>query len=75
MKSMTISPEKKEQIIEVAGLIGEAFGKLIGSLIATAIIAGVLYAILVFLIGLSITYPQVFGVILIIDFIKNSLKK
>jgi|LauGreDrversion4_2_1035121.scaffolds.fasta_scaffold1889440_2 hypothetical protein len=71
MKSMTISPEKKEQIIEVAGLIG----KLIGSLIATAIIAGVLYAILVFLIGLSITYPQVFGVILIIDFIKNSLKK
>jgi large-conductance mechanosensitive channel len=39
MKSMTISPEKKEQIIEVAGLIGEAFGKLVGSLIATAIIA------------------------------------
>jgi hypothetical protein len=75
MKSMTISPEKQQQIEEVAGLIGEAFGKLIGSLIATAIVAGVLYAILHFLIGLSITYAQVFGVILILDFIKNFLTK
>ena len=75
MKSMTISPEKQQQIEEVAGLIGEAFGTLVGSLIATAIVAGVMYAILHFLIGLSVTYLQVFGVILILDFIKNFLKK
>ena len=72
---MTISPEKKEQIIEVAGSIGEAFGQLVGSLIGTAIVAGVFYAILNFLIGLSVTYLQVFGVILILDFLKNFLKK
>ena len=75
MKSMTISPEKQQQIEEVAGLIGEAFGKLIGSLIGTAIVAGVLYAILHFMVGLSITYLQVFGVILILDFLKNFLTK
>lgn len=72
---MTISPEKQKQIVETAGEIGEAFGTLIGSLIGTTIIAGVLYAILHFLVGLSITYLQVFGVILILDFIKNFLKK
>ena len=75
MKSMTISPEKKEQIIEVAGSIGEAFGQLVGSLIGTAIVAGVFYAILHFMVGLSITYVQVLGVILILDFLKNFLSK
>jgi hypothetical protein len=75
MKSMTISPEKQQQIVEAAGLIGEASGRLVGSLIATAIVAGVLYAILHFLIGLSVTYAQVFGAILILDFFKNFLKK
>jgi hypothetical protein len=75
MKSMTISPEKQQQIEEVAGLIGEAFGKLIGSLIATAIVAGVFYVIVHFMVGLSITYLQVFGAILILDFLKNFLTK
>jgi len=75
MKSMSISPEKQQQLEEVAVLIGEAFGKLVGSLIATAIVAGVFYAILHFLIGLTVTYAQVFGVILILDFLKNFLTK
>lgn len=68
---MTISPEKKQQLVKISGLIG----RLIGALIGTAIIAGVMYAILHFLIGLTVTYLQVFGVILILDFIKNFLKK
>lgn len=72
---MTISAEEQKQIVEVAGLIGEAFGRLVGSLIGNAIVAGLLYAILHLLIGLSVTYLQVFGVILILDFIKNFLKK
>jgi hypothetical protein len=72
---MTISTQKQKEIEEVASLLGEAFGRLVGSLIATAIIAGLLYAILHLLIGLSVTYLQVFGVILILDFIKNFLKK
>jgi predicted PurR-regulated permease PerM len=71
---MTLSSEKKQQIKEIVGEIGEAFVRLIGSLTVTAIIAGVMYAILHFLIGLSVTYLQVFGVILIIDFIKSFLK-
>jgi hypothetical protein len=75
MKSMTISPEKQQQLEEVASLIGEASGRLVGSLIGTAIVAGVFYAILVFLIGLTVTYAQVFGVILILDFFKTFLTK
>jgi hypothetical protein len=72
---MTISAEKQKEIEEVASLLGEAFGRLVGSLIFNAIIAGLLYAILHLLIGLSVTYLQVFGVILILDFIKFFLKK
>jgi hypothetical protein len=72
---MTISTQKQKEIEEVASLLGEVFGRLVGSLIFNAIIAGLLYAILHFLIGLSVTYLQVFGVILILDFIKNFLKK
>ena len=72
---MTISPEKQQRIEDLVGDISESLGRLIGSLIATAIIAGVMYAILHFLIGLTATYLQVFGVILILDYIKNFLKK
>jgi len=67
---MSISPETKQQLVELS----EAFGALIGSLIGTAIVAGAFYAILHFLIGLSVTYFQVFGVLLLLDFLKNFLK-
>lgn len=72
---MTMTPEKQQQIKEIVVEISGLIGQLIVSLIATAIIAGVMYSILHFLVGLSITYLQVFGVILIFDFIKNFLKK
>lgn len=71
---MSLSPEKKQQLEEISRDIGEALGTLVGSLIATAIIAGAIYAILHFLIGLSVTYFQVFGVLLLLDFLKNFLK-
>lgn len=70
-----MTPEKQQQIKEIVVEISGLIGQLIVSLIATAIIAGVMYSILHFLVGLSITYLQVFGVILIFDFIKNFLKK
>jgi hypothetical protein len=72
---MTMTPEKQQQIEEISRDIGEALGRLVGSILATAIIAGGLYAILHLLVGLSVTYLQVFGVILILDFIKYFLKK
>ena len=56
-------------------IVIEAFGKLIGSLISEIIIAGLLYAILHLLIGVTVTYLQVFGVVLILDFIKFYIKK
>jgi hypothetical protein len=62
------TPTQKEIVIE-------AFGKLIGSLISEIIIAGLLYAILHLLIGVTVTYLQVFGVVLILDFIKFYIKK
>ena len=72
---MTMTPEKQQQIEEISRDIGEALGRLVGSILATAIIAGGLYAILHLLVGLSVNYLQVFGVILILDFIKYFLKK
>ena len=56
-------------------IVIEAFGKLIGNLIFETIIAGLLYAILHLLIGVTVTYLQVFGVVLILDFIKFYIKK
>ncbi len=41
-------------------------GQVFGAIIAEAILAGVLYAILALMIGLSVTYLQVFGVLLLI---------
>lgn len=73
-ETMTISPEKQRQLEETAELVGEAFGALIGGLISSAIIAGIFYAILHYLIGLTFTYLQIYGVILILDFLKNFLK-
>jgi hypothetical protein len=74
-QKMTVSHKKQQQIKEIVSEIVELFGQLVGSLITTAIISGILYAILHFLIGASITYLQVFGAILILDFIKNFIKK
>jgi len=75
MKSMSISPKKQQQLEESARSVGEAFGRLVGSLIGTAIVAGVFYVIVHFMVGLSITYLQVFGAILILDFLKNFFTK
>ena len=75
MKSMSISPKKQQQLEESARSVGEASGRLVGSLIGTAIVAGVFYVIVHFMVGLSITYLQVFGAILILDFLKNFFTK
>ena len=55
---MTISAEKKEAL--------NVIGQVIGAIIAEAILSGVLYVILALMIGLSVTYLQVFGVLLLI---------
>lgn len=72
---MTISPEKQKQIEGIASEIGEILGTLVGNLIASAIIAGIIYGILHFMIGLSVTYLQTLGVLLIVNFLKNTFKK
>jgi hypothetical protein len=71
---MTISPEKKEALIQLSGELGSAFGKVIGAIIAEAILSGVLYAILALMIGLSVTYLQVFGVLLLIRLLVSLAK-
>jgi len=63
---MTISPEKKEALIQLSGELGSAFGKVIGAIIVEAVLSGVLYVILALMIGLSVTYLQVFGVLLLL---------
>ena len=69
---MTLSREQEQ----VAKEIGQAIGTLIGSIIANAIVASLLYAILHYLIGIvTITYLQVFGAVLLLNFIKNLIQK
>ena len=64
---MTISPEKKEAL--------HAVGKVIGAIIVEAILSGVLYVILALMIGLSVTYLQVFGVLLLLNLFGRFIKK
>jgi hypothetical protein len=71
---MTISPEKKEALIQLSGELGSAFGKVIGAIIAEAILSGVLYVILALMIGISVTYLQVFGVLLLIRLLVSLAK-
>jgi cytochrome c biogenesis protein ResB len=70
-----MTPEKEEAMKELAGEIGGLVGKLIGSLIFNAIFASLLYVILIHLVGVSVTYLQVFGMVLILDFIKSYTRK
>lgn len=62
---MTLSTEKE-------ALYG--IGKVIGAIIAEAILSGVLYVILALMIGLSVTYLQVFGVLLLIRLLVSLAK-
>jgi hypothetical protein len=55
---MTISTEKKEAL--------NLIGQVIGAIIVEAILASVLYVILALMIGFSVTYLQVFGVLLLL---------
>ena len=73
LNKIKMTPEEKK--IAAAEELGGILGKLIGSVVASAIIAGIIYAILALMIGLSVTYLQVFGVILLLDFIKAFIKK
>jgi hypothetical protein len=66
-----ISPGKKKQLKEIAVMFGELFGAILGSLIVDAITAGLFYAIVVWMLGLSVTYFQVFGAVLILGIIKE----
>lgn len=72
---MTINSEKQKKIEGIASEIGEILGTLVGNLIVSAIIAGVIYGILHFMVGLSVTYLQTLGVFLVVNFLKNTLKK
>jgi hypothetical protein len=55
---MALTQEKEKALYQI--------GQVFGAIIAEAILAGVLYAILALMIGLSVTYLQVFGVLLLI---------
>jgi hypothetical protein len=65
-----MNPEKQKAILEISEEIGEFLGKLIGGLTVIAILSGLIYAILALMIGLSVTYIQVFGAVLLIKYIK-----
>lgn len=68
---MTLTQEQEKTARE----IGKVFGAIIGSIVTYAIFAGIIYAILALLIGVQVTYPQVFGATLLIYYIKNFIKK
>lgn len=71
LKEMNMTEEERLKLR--AEELGESVGKIIGGLIATALLSTIIWALLVYAIGLSVTWWQVTGIFLIYNIIKNSI--
>jgi len=71
IKEMNMTEEERLKLR--AEELGESFGKIIGGFVATAVLSTIIWALLVYAIGLSVTWWQVTGAFLIYNIIKNSI--
>tara|TARA_R100000005_G_C4874197_1_gene129106 strand:+ start:313 stop:534 length:222 start_codon:yes stop_codon:yes gene_type:complete len=53
--------------------IGKLLGTITGSLVSIAILSTIIWAIIVYAIGFSVTWWQVYGVYIIYTIVKNSI--
>ena len=67
----------QQKLTDLAGELGTMFGSFVGFVIGNAIVSAFFYLIIALMIGIPVTYLQVFGVVLLTSwffkFIKNIL--
>jgi len=67
----------QQKLTDLAGELGTIFGSFVGFLIVNAVSSAFFYLIIALMIGIPVTYLQVFGVVLLTSwffkFIKNIL--
>ena len=69
LHEMNLTQEEKLQLR--AHELGESFGKVIASVIIQFLASTIIWAILVFILGLNLTWLKVFGAYFLFNFIKN----
>ena len=73
LKEMNLTEEEKVKLR--AEKLGKEFGKIIAGIIILFLSPTIIWAVLVFLIGLNIAWVKVFGVYFLFNFIKNIIIK
>jgi len=73
LKEMNLTEEEKVKLR--AEKLGKEFGKIIAGIIILFLSPTIIWAVLVFLIGLNVAWVKVFGVYFLFNFIKNIIIK
>jgi len=71
IKRMNMTPEEIRK--EEARELGENLGKLIGGIISTAILATMIWAVLVYIFTVSVTWLQVWGGLILFNIVINGI--
>ena len=66
---MNLTEEERLQLR--AQELGESFGKVLASIIIMFLASTIIWAVLVFILGLNLTWLKVFGAYFLFNFIKN----
>ena len=69
INEMNLTEEEKLQLR--AHELGESFGKVIANIIILLLASTTIWAVLVFILGLNLTWLKVFGAYFLFNFIKN----
>jgi len=73
LKRINMTPEEIQ--MEEARELGENLGKIIGATIATVIIATIIWAVLVYLFAVNVTWLQTMGGFLLFNIITNGIAR
>ena len=73
LNKLTMTPEERK--IAEAKELGRTIGKYVGGIIVLFLAPTIIWAVLVFLIGLNVAWVKVFGAYFLFNFIKNLIIK
>jgi hypothetical protein len=77
LNKLTMTPEERKiaEAKELGRTIGKYVGGIIGGIIILFLAPTIIWAVLVFLIGLNVAWVKVFGAYFLFNFIKNLIIK
>lgn len=73
LKEMNLTEEEKVKLR--AEKLGQEIGKIVAGIIILFLAPTIIWAVLVFLIGLNVAWVKVFGAYFLFNFIKNTIIK